>query len=280
MALQKQHTIEENATVAVHRKEAFDIGYKQYFKDIGNNRISQILNSKERNVKFKNVTYRQLNSWEKEGLLTTEREDRTWRRFSIMDAIWVKLIQELREFGMGWEQIKVAKQSLEWETEVYKVPMPILEFYTAFAIGSKMPVLLLVFKDGLCVPANLTQYKVAREFSEVENHLQINLNDILQGFFPNVDLKPKYKPEVPVSLNEMELLAYLRIGDFEKVTLKFNGGEMEKFEGVQRLKVKRRVEEIIREHRYQDIELKVEDGGVTAIFKTIKKKFTKGSNPK
>lgn len=280
MTRQKEHTPQNNATVAVHRKEAFDIGYKQYFKDIGNNRISQILNNKERNVKFQNITYRQLNSWEKEGLLTNEREDRSWRRFSIMDAIWVKLIQELRAFGMGWEQIKVAKQSLEWENEVYKVAMPILEFYTAFAIGNKMPVLLLVFKDGLCVPANLTQYKVAREFSEVENHLQINLNTILQGFFPNVDLMPKYKPEMPVSLNEMELLAYLRIGDFEKVTLKFNGGEMEKFEGVQRLKVKQRVEEIIRQHNYQDIELKVENGGVTAIFKTIKKKFTKGSNPK
>lgn len=280
MALQKQNKAQENSTVAVHRQEAFDIGYKQYFKDIANNRISQILNNKERNVKFENITYRQLNSWEKEGLLKNERDDRSWRRFSIMEAIWVKVIQELREFGMGWEQIKVAKQSLEWEKDVYKVGMPLLEFYTAFAIGSKMPVLLLVFKDGLCVPANLTQYKIAREFSQVENHLQINLNAILQGFFPTVDLKPKYKHETPVSVNEMELLAYLRIGDFEKITVKFNGGEMEKFEGLQRVKAKQRIEEIIREHKYQDIQLKVEDGGVTAIFKTIKKKFTKGSNPK
>lgn len=280
MALQKQNRALTNSSVAVHRKEAFDIGYKQYFKDIANNRISQILNSKERNVKFENITYRQLNSWEKEGLLTNEREERSWRRFSIMDALWVKVIFELREFGMGWEQIKNTKYSLEYDSKEFGVQMPILEFYTAFAIGNKMPVLLLVFKDGVCVPANLTQYKVAREFSEVENHLLIDLNAILQEFFPNVDLKPKHKHEIPVSVNEMELLAYLRIGDFEKITVKFNGGEMEKFEGVQRLKAKQRIEEIIREHKYQDIQLKVEDGGVTAIFKTIKKKFTKGSNLK
>lgn len=55
---------------------------------------------------------------------------------------------------------------------------------------------------------------------------------------------------------------------------------MEKFEGVQRLKAKKRIEELIREHPYQDIQLQEEDGEVIAIFQTIKKKFTKGSNPK
>lgn len=275
MALQKQNKAQENSTVAVHRKEAFDIGYKNYFKDIANNRISQILNSKERNVKFENITYRQLNSWEKEGLLTNEREDRSWRRFSIMDAIWVKVIQELREFGMGWEQIKVAKQSLEWESYAYKVSMPVLEFYTAFAIGNKMPVLLLVFKDGLCVPANLTQYKVAREFSEVENHLQINLNAILQSFFPNVDLKPKSKAEMPVDVDEMELLAFLRLNTFEKVHIYFKNGKMETVEGLQRIDATNLVSDVIKEHNYQKIEVVIQDGQKVSLRRTIKKKLNK-----
>ena len=275
MALQKQNKALTNSSVAVHRKEAFDIGYKQYFKDIANNRISQILNSKERNVKFENITYRQLNSWEKEGLLTNEREDRSWRRFSIMDALWVKVILELREFGMGWEQIKNTKYSLEYDSKEYGVQMPILEFYTAFAIGNKMPVLLLVFKDGLCVPANLTQYKVAREFSEVENHLLIDLNAILQGFFPNVDLKSKNKTEMPVDVDEMELLAFLRLNTFEKVDIYFKNGKMETVEGLQRVDVTNMISDVIKEHNYQKIEVVVEGGKNVSLRRTVKKKLNK-----
>jgi DNA-binding transcriptional MerR regulator len=263
----------------VYRNEAFDIGYMDYFKDIKNNKISQVLNNTERNVKLSTVTYRQLNSWEEQGLLSNEREGRGWRRFSIMDALWTKIIQELREFGLSWEKLKATKESLSFQSDLCGVPMPMLEFYTAFAIGNKMPVLLLVFRDGVAVPVNFTQYKVTQQVLGVENHLQLNLNEMLQGLFPNMDLKPNYKSELPVSVNEMELLAYLGLGTFEKITVVFNGKQMESFEGVQRVKAKKRIHEIMREHSYQNINIQEEDGEITAIFQTIKKKFSKGSNP-
>ena len=273
MALQKHDRVQKNSSVAVHRKEAFDIGYKQYFKDVATNRISQILNSKDRNIKFKNITYRQLNSWEEQGLLTNNRKDRSWRRFSIMDALWAKIIQELREFGLGWEQISNTKYSLDYDSKEYGVQMPILEFYTAFAIGNKMPVLLLVFKDGVCVPANFTQYKVAREFSEVENHLQINLNAILQGFFPNVDLKPKDKAEMFLTLEEVELLAFIRLKTFEKIEVKYKNGKIDLLKKLESVNNKKRIQEILKEQKYASIELIEEDGKVTRILRKIKKKI-------
>ncbi len=269
-----------DAVAQAFKNDAFDNGFEQYFKDRSNNKISTVLNDSERKIKLQTVTYRQLNSWEEHGLLTIKRKDRGWRRFSIMEALWLKLISELREFGLPLEKIKTTKESLSTGSKKYGVAMPMLEFFTAFAIGNKMPVMLLVFTDGVAIPVSYTQYKAAKEVAGLDNHIQIGLNELLQSFFPQVDLKPKYKGELPFSVNEMELLAYLRIGDFEKITVKFNNGQMEKFEGVQRLKAKKRIEEIIREHRYQDIQLQEEDGEITAVFQTIKKRFTKGSNPK
>ena len=280
MRLNKTIEKKDNKAVALYQNEAFDIGFRDYFKDLKNNKISLVLNNKERNVRFDSITYRQLNSWEKEGLLTPNREGREWRRFSIMDAIWVRLIKELRDFGMSREQLKTTKQSLEFESNNCGVAMPLLEFYTAFAIGNKMPVIILVFKDGVAVPVNYTQFKVGKELKGIDNHVQISLNEMLQGFFPDLDLVPKYKGDLPLSVNEMELLAYIRIGNFERITVKFNNGEMEKFEGVRRLQAKKRIEEIMREHNYQNIEIQEENGEITAIFQTVKKKFTKGSNPK
>ena len=98
MSSAKNKNVQKANAAEVYRNEAFDIGFYQYFKNAGSSKISRILNDKERNIKTDDATYRQLNSWEKEGLLTTHREGREWRRFSIMDAVWVKLLKELREF--------------------------------------------------------------------------------------------------------------------------------------------------------------------------------------
>jgi len=269
----------QNKAVALYHNEAFDNGFYQYFKNIEQNKISQLLNSTDRNVKFDTITYRQLNSWEKEGLLSVQREGREWRRFSIIDAIWVKLVKELRDFGMSREQLKATKKSFEFECEKCGVAMPMLEFYTAFVIGAKMPVLILVFKDGVAVPCTFTQYKVAKERIGIDNHIQISLNDLMQEMFADVDLKPSIKNEAPLGVNEMELLAYLSLGKFESINVKFNNGKMEQFEGVQRIKAKKRIQEIMQEHKYQNITIQEEDGNITAIFQTIKKKFSKGSNP-
>lgn len=274
MILQKNNTDKNKDSVAVYRKEAFDIGYKDYFKNISNNRISQILNDKERNIKLQTISRKQIYDWTKEGLIDAN-ENNGWRRFSIIDALWLKIVCELREFGMGWNTIKIVRESLEFEKNKYGVAMPILEFYTAFAIGNKMPVLLLVFKDGICVPTNYTQYKVAREFGEVENHIQINLNKILQDFFPAVDLKPVSKNEMPVNVDEMELLAFLRLNSLEKATITYKSGKMQVVEGVQRVDASKLISDVIKEHDYQKIEAVIEGGKKVALMRTIKKKLNK-----
>ena len=268
----KNNNTEEINTISLYRNEAFDIGFYQYFKNIKNNKISQVLNSKERNVKFNEITYRQLNSWEAEGLLTVEREGNEWRRFSIMDAIWVKMIKELREFGLSRKQLKTTKESLEFASEKCGVAMPMLEFYVAFAIGSKMPVLLLIFKDGVAVPANYSQYKINHEFLGIGNHIQININEILQGFFPNVDLKPKYKTELPVNIEEMELLAFIRVAEYEKIEIRYRNGKIEIIEGTERI-APNKMADIMREQAYDEIKIRRQGGKVTSIVRIKKKKI-------
>jgi DNA-binding transcriptional MerR regulator len=272
MKVIKNNDIEKNNNLELYRNEAFDIGFYEYFKNIKNNKISQVLNSKERNIKFESVTYRQLNSWEKEGLLTVEREGNEWRRFSIIDAIWVKIIKELREFGLSRKQLKITKESLEFANKKCGVSMPLLEFYTAFAIGNKMPVVILIFKDGVAVPTSFIQYKIGKEHKGLENHLQINLNEILQGFFPKVDLTPKYKNEISVDLNEMELLAFVRVGLYEKIEVCYKDGRMDLIKGTERIAANR-ISEIMREQAFDEIKFKRQDGKITSFVRTKKKKL-------
>jgi hypothetical protein len=259
--------------VALYRNEAFDNGFYQYFKNLNKVKISGILNSKERNIKFETISYRELNSWEKAGLLNVEREGREWRRFSIMDAIWVKLIKELREFGVTWKQLKVTKDSLEFESERCGVPMPMLEFYTAFVIAQRMPVVILVFKNGIAIPVSLTQFKVAKETTGVANHVQISLNDLIQGMVPEIDLKPIHTAEMPLDVDEMELLAFLRFADYEKVEIKYKDGKIDMIEGTER-EMTQKVHDVINQKCYEEIKIrKRDDGVVTSVVRTRKKKL-------
>jgi DNA-binding transcriptional MerR regulator len=190
-----------------------------------------------------------------------------------MDAIWLKIILELRSFGMSWKQIKITKESLEFQSKKCGVAMPLLEFYTAFAIGNRMPVLLLVFQDGIAIPANYTQYKVSRDFLGLDNHIQLSLNNIIQGFFPDVDLKPTQKIEIPVDLDEMELLAFIRLNIFEKVEIKLKSGKINILEGTERLAVSEKLAEIVRQHDYQKIEFDIAGGKKVSFTRKVQHKI-------
>lgn len=271
----KEDTNTREIALNAYKNDAFDNGFFQYFKDRKGSHISAILNSKDRKVTFKDITYKMLNDWEKAGLLDNNRDGNEWRRFSIMDAIWLKIILELRSFGMSWKQIKITKESLEFQCKKCGVAMPLLEFYTAFAIGNKMPVLILVFNDGVAIPANYTQYKINRDFLGLENHIQLNLNTILQGFFPEIDLSASLKLEMPIELDEMELLAFIRIGKFEKIEITFNSGKMDVIEGTKRGDANSILSNVIHEHDYQKIEVVMENGKIVSLIQKIKRKIKK-----
>jgi DNA-binding transcriptional MerR regulator len=262
-----------DAALNSYKNDAFDNGFYQYFKERKGSHISKILNSTERKITFKDITYKMLNDWERAGLIDNKREGNEWRRFSIIDAVWLKIIKELRSFGMSLKQIKIAKTSLEFQQNKCGVAMPLLEFYTAFAIGNKMPVLILVFNDGVSIPANYTQYKVTRDFLGLENHIQLSLNNIIQGFFPEVDLKEIIKTEIPIELDEMELLAFIRVGEYEKVEIKLDKNKIKLIEGTKR-EIGEKVFEVLKSKNYEEIIVrKDKEGNITSLIRKKKLKI-------
>jgi hypothetical protein len=150
--------------------------------------------------------------------------------------------------------------------------MPLLEFYTAFVIGAKLPVVLLVFKNGVAVPCSFTQFKIAKEVVGVDNHIQINLNEILQGMFPEIDLQPKEQTAMPINLKEMQLLAFMRLGNFEKVEVKYKDGRIDIIEGTERIATNK-IADILREQTYDEIKIRRQGGQITSVLRTKKKKM-------
>ena len=63
------------------------------------------------------VNSRQLNYWLEEMKLLPEKEERGWRKFSFVELSWLKIISELREFGVGFDIIKKLKEDLFFTPE-------------------------------------------------------------------------------------------------------------------------------------------------------------------
>lgn len=59
------------------------------------------------------VSYRQLNSWQKLGIVIGDRGDNMngWRKFSVCDRVWIEIILVCRKFGISLENIQKVKSN-------------------------------------------------------------------------------------------------------------------------------------------------------------------------
>src|ERR1041385_3541880 len=110
---------------------------KFYLQEDGRE-MSEMLNEKKFTVREIGFSYRLINTWDANGLLDIERRGTDWRKFSVMDKVWLNIIRELRKYGISLKQILKVKQFLNWNDGLSNVEMPLLEIYTSIAAPRKI----------------------------------------------------------------------------------------------------------------------------------------------
>lgn len=58
------------------------------------------------------IPSRVLSHWKKEGLLPSSNESRKWVRISLIEFVWLKIVQQLRAYGCSFETIRSLKSLL------------------------------------------------------------------------------------------------------------------------------------------------------------------------
>lgn len=264
----------ETISDTVYLSEYFHYYLRTYFSGTQESKeISKMLNDRIQPLRNNIASYRQVNSWDEYGLLDIDREGGEWRKFSIMDALWIHIIYELRCFGYTIDLIKKVKESLSHGSKEAKVAMPFLQCCTCLASTYKVPVVLLVFVDGSALPMPYEDYKMNVIGFGLKNHIRIDLNMMLQRIFPIRNFTPIYPLDFYLSYEEAELLSFSRMGDYERIEVKFKNKKMEIIEGTERIDVSKRIVDILKEKKFQSIELIKKDGRVVSIIRKIKKKI-------
>lgn len=253
------------------REDSFDIAFANYFYG-HSKRINNILNEKNHRLDSSDVSYRVITHWEKMGLLTSDRPEGTsWRKYSILDIVWVQIISELRKFGFSIDKILIVKENITSKYDSIS-PFPELEFFVAFAFN-KVPSFLVVFNNGEAIACTLSDIQLAKRLGTIGNCIILSINDILEKLYPEKDLKPDFNSNFNLSKDEVELLAVIRLNDWIEIKIKGKNGKIEMIERTENNTEENRIIEIIKSEDYQDIQLKTAKGKILYVKRTIKQKI-------
>jgi DNA-binding transcriptional MerR regulator len=233
----------------------------------------------ERKYTAKNIesTYRMVNHWAKLGIIeSAQTEPSGWRKFSIVDMVWLDTIGELRKYGMSLEKLKKFYDGFYKSPYPPHNPEPRFEYSVFLALAGN-PVFVVVYESGFATTVGAsdsleTLWKMG-EFIEKQSYVMINLNSIVNKLFKRTDNSPRF-PDIPsLTDKESSILALLRQREYEEVKIVFRDKEPLLFEGREKLKNDSRLGEILRDQDYQTVEVKTEQGKVVKFERVVKKKI-------
>jgi len=245
----------------------------QYISDEGKP-VRQFLTDKKYTIQDTETTYRVVNNWSSAGLLEENRENHNqWRKFNIVDLVWLYIITELRKLGFPLEKIRKARETLFYTGQNPKKIIPLLDIYIIQALERK-PVHLIILEDGQAMLALEDEYNLSKEYlSLTTSHIIISLNRIVQKLFTRKDLSPIYEHSAILTREELNLFFLARSGEYEKIIVSYRNGKAESFMGTQTIQNHERIGQILKEHDYQDITIVKEKGKVIKIKRVVKKKL-------
>jgi hypothetical protein len=71
------------------------------------------IKEKKFTIKDIGVDYRWIDHWNSKGLLIGNYEDRKWKKFNLIEYVWLKIIIKMREFNLSLETVKSVKDILD-----------------------------------------------------------------------------------------------------------------------------------------------------------------------
>jgi DNA-binding transcriptional MerR regulator len=144
------------------------------------------------------VTYRTINHYNEKDLIFSDRTNsKMWRRFNGFQAIWIKIIEQLRIFGVSLENINILKNNIFHESKLgyidkaHFINRP-FEEEIANSIKENYNLYLIVFSDFSYTyhDSRSSQQWTIKSYKE-ESHINIPLRNIVQDIWRSSKRKLK-----------------------------------------------------------------------------------------
>ena len=233
------------------------------------------LREKKYTAKDTDKTFRIINYWESVGLLDDKRKSggEGWRKFSMMDVVFMHLLAKLREFDFSIQKLKVVKADLEKTLTVGKTKTDItaLEYAYMRAVCAKNcgNTYFMITPDGHADCVTQKDILLMQALEEMpEGYICINFNQLLSTRVKLGKRKILVHSENAFVLSEKEqtILEVLRTKKYKSITIApKEGGKSMIIECTADYKEGDTLPD------YGDIVTRVQDGSI--VQKTIKERI-------
>lgn len=173
------------------------------------------LENTEFSIKATGQPYRVINNWDSKNLLSDTRlNPQGWRKFNWFELTWVKMIAEMRRFGLGLDVIAAVKEQLFiYESgEVWNR----FEDTVMRCLSEDQTIFFLINGEGKTkISTDLSdQFEEAMIIIPLQPIIEMVLNEEEQ-------LAAKAAAESSLDAELQQAIRFVRDADFEKVILSF-----------------------------------------------------------
>jgi hypothetical protein len=264
------------------------------------------------------ISESQIAGWKDQGLLTDFAET---GRLKFVEYVWLKIISELQSMYVPDEHILRLKEGLfttiparwiyqlmalnpellerlpnesvreqikgwidnkEYEKVEPDEGYPYLFFVVLNAILVRVPVYILLFREGEWMswsddsPDSIIEkfepfLIPGRQRKTFETHLSVSISSIIKDFLAENAIQAQQLHLLGET--DQKVLNIIHSGEYESISIQFKNKRMRSMELVKKQDVKRKIVDILSENTYQDILIKRHNGTVTKIQNTIKVTF-------
>lgn len=146
------------------------------------NRKADLIQNKQFSVSATGETYRTINFWESSGLIDNNREESSeWRKFSLLDIVWIMVINELTVFGYPIKKTLIVKKNLCHSAEG---EISLLEEYL-YSLHLKSYKVIIVHNDGTVEVNNPSKITSTFDKSYLCINVYARLIDFIHKDFKN-----------------------------------------------------------------------------------------------
>lgn len=258
------------------RDDYFALNFAAYNLDKRFDKNKAAFNDRRHTVGETKISYRAINHWGESGLLPDGCKDASgWKKFTLVEVIWLRIIERMRGFGLPLNNIKAVKENImEWDSkeERYKY----FEYYLAEALSTKYDSYIVILSDGVADLASSMELQNTKALLGPKHLLLISLKAVLKEFGFKV---PGSSDLIALTDAEKDLLGSIRFENNDEVKAKVAGGEILETEATRVYKDLPKNHEITDEFRkgrlYGRVETNFEDGRSQSVRTTKKRRFKK-----
>ncbi|EDP95706.1 MerR family transcriptional regulator [Kordia algicida OT-1] len=242
--------------------------------------INEKLNKKIYPTKFiTGVSTQVLFVWKNESLIPLYKPvEKGWNKYSLVDILWIGIIEELKKFGFTNEKIISIKNQLLVIDEIIEneqdkgEEIEILNLAIIEIFKSANPIYIIIDENGNTQVLNAYAIIDKMQANKLTNHIILNLNQLIKLNIEALYEEPSLDEFKGLSKDELQVLLILRSENFESVKIIKKGGEIDTIESTEIVSNGERILNILKGHDYQHIEIKQARGKIVQIKRTIKER--------